>query len=332
MRAQLLDPRSVERHKRLDGFWQAPIKVGGNRIRGADQPRRKQCCGGGDGYRNRVEKWAGGARRKTDRGDNERELSDLSEAHAGLDRSTNALTSEKNAGRDPNKLTDNDEGNEDEDHGPMVGYQSRVNEHTDRNEEDRREHVSDGLDEMFDYLRFTGFCNQSAGEEGSKRYRVPDGVGNECEGEAQTDTRDDSSFWSVEPNNRTRKTGNNEQSATNDQCEKCSELADCDSETPSSQTRTARDGSKDGEKKNSDKVLDDEDAEDDLGEFTSHILLGKRFDEDGCARDGDEGTCVQALKDCPTKQLSGEVSEPNHQATFDHCDETGRRSDTEEFR
>ena len=65
-----------------------------------NQPRREQRRDARHGDRDRIQKAVGRPRRHSDAGDDERELADLRQAHAGLHRGLNALAGEKRAERD----------------------------------------------------------------------------------------------------------------------------------------------------------------------------------------------------------------------------------------
>ena len=80
-------------------------------------------------------------------GDDERELADLREAHAGLDRGARAVAGEERADRDADDLADDHDHGERRDRARVLEHQRRIDQHADRHEEDRREHVADRRDQ-----------------------------------------------------------------------------------------------------------------------------------------------------------------------------------------
>ena len=80
---------------------------------------------------------------EADPGDDERELTDLGHAHAGLHRSVASAAGKEGSNRDTDELARNDENREPDRKRPMIGQGMNVELHAHGNEENGPEHVAD---------------------------------------------------------------------------------------------------------------------------------------------------------------------------------------------
>ena len=145
-RAQVLDPRAVERDEGLQRPRQAAVDRRGDAVRRADQPRRGQRGERGHRDHDRIQERRGHAVGEADAGDDERELADLGEAHPGLDRVARPAAEQEGADRDRDRLAGDHEPGEQQHLGRVASDLPGVDLHADGDEEDGGEQVAHGLD------------------------------------------------------------------------------------------------------------------------------------------------------------------------------------------
>ena len=176
----------------------AAIDVVGDAVRGADEPRRRQRRQSRHRDRDRVQEPPGRAQRQPEAGDDERELADLRQAQARLDREAHAIAREEGPERHAQRLADDDDAGQDRHDHPVLGDQGGVDEHAHRHEEDGREDVAHRLDERGDGLGLARLADQRPAQERAKRDRVAERARQQRKPEADPDGGDDGGLVAAE--------------------------------------------------------------------------------------------------------------------------------------
>ena len=95
--------------------------------------------------------------------------------------------------------------------------------------------------------------------------------------------------WRPRPHDEAYEAGDDPDPDDHDADQEPGEAGDGQHHGGRGQTRAAADGGQDGQQQDGDQILDDQDAEHDVGAASGHALLGERLDDDGGAGDRDDG-------------------------------------------
>jgi hypothetical protein len=142
-RAQMVDPARVQHGERLHRLRQRAVDGDRDGTRDADQKRRGQRRDRRDGDGDGIQKLARRAERQPEPRDDERELADLRQTHAGLNRRPRAVAGEKDAKRDAHHLAHDHDRREHEHRQPVLRNQLQLAQ---AELETEREHEQDDAD------------------------------------------------------------------------------------------------------------------------------------------------------------------------------------------
>ncbi len=130
--------------------------------------RCEECCDDADSDDDRIEKVADDAQRQSQRGDDEREFTNLrhreSTAHGRLER----LAAKHEGERPEESLTEQDGQYENDDRQGIAHDDMWVDEHAHRHEEDGSEEVFDGLYQLLYSFCLHCFCENATHDEGAE--------------------------------------------------------------------------------------------------------------------------------------------------------------------
>jgi hypothetical protein len=146
----------------------------GGAIRQLDHQRRRERRNRGDGNTDRIDEAADRSRSHTYAGNDEGELPDLREAHSRSYRCTPTEADQKRARRHYEDVAENHREGQRQHRSPMVDDGLRVEDHSNRYEEDRGEHIPYRGYELLDLALVPRFSDEGARDEGAECDRIPE--------------------------------------------------------------------------------------------------------------------------------------------------------------
>ena len=208
---------------------------------------------------------------------------------------------------------------------------ARVDQHADRDEEDRRENIAHRLHELLDRLFDARFGDQAAGDEtprGPRSSRTPP---------PDRPTQRPAPRWPRPsfPAGRARRRTASKRGTSNRPTTSSTQ------ETPAAGRREpASAGVSSSPDERAVRIVISRmairsstisTAEDELRELAFDPLLLERFDDDRRAGDRDHRPGIEAVQPRPAERLARQIAEPDHQAALHDGDERGGRPDAQEL-
>ncbi len=203
----------------------------------------------------------------------------------------------------------------------MLGNERRVDHHAYRHKEDRGEHVTHGCHQVLYTGGLTRLRHQRAADERAQRHGITERERHKRGGEADTDSGDQSRLGAAQAQRVADQAGNQQQPDRDEAHQECTEPEPGPHQLRSGNATAGRDGRQDRQQQDRYEVLDDEHAEDNVGDATGDLFLGKGLDDDRGTGDGDDRAEVDALEHGPAERLSDGVPEEQHRAALDDSDE-----------
>ncbi len=158
------------------------------------------------------------------------------------------------------------------------------------------------------------FRDQRAADEGTQRDGIPEAVGQQRGGEADPDAGHERRLRAVQPDDGAYQAGNDQHPEDQETGEKREEAPARPRKFPRRDGAAGGNGRKDRQQEDGDQVLDDQDAEDGLGELPLDALLRERLDDDRRAGDGEDRAAVETLQRSPAEHPARHVPQPDHEA------------------
>ena len=202
-----------------------------------------RCKEGGDDthcYHYRIEELADDAERQTQRGDDERKLTNLGHRETAAHRRLQRLASEHEAEGAEYRLTYQYRTDQGEDRNGIFYQNLRVYQHTYRYEEDGSEEILYRFYEFDNFLCLNGFCQYAAHDEGSEGAAEPHLGAQYRHAAAQTQRNDEQGFGIDEFPHRTQEPRNGEDAHDKPHAQEEAYLHDRGKHLPAVGTASAR--------------------------------------------------------------------------------------------